>query len=126
LALLAVLVLFVAKSADGFAPVQVTVDTVTNAAEANSYLVWIAPGADTETVTMKPHVHVQGAGQESTYINSSAPATLELAANGGVRDLTVINTLSPGSGSAVPASAGARSVLLADMTAHKLGIGGDD
>ena len=65
------------------------------AAADNPYLVWVAPGVYEEQVTMKPYVHLQGAGQEATVISSTASssawpptqATLLLASDTSLRDL---------------------------------------
>ena len=96
----------VAKSGGDFSSVQAAIDSITAASGESPYLVWIAPGTYNEVVTMKPFVHLQGAGEGATVISSdisSGPVvserpttptagTLRLAANSTLRDLTVVNT----------------------------------
>jgi hypothetical protein len=75
------------------------VDSIVDASEENPYLVWVAPGLFEENVTLKPHVHLQGAGREATIISSNVSsdvdpptqATVVLADGTSLRDLTVKN-----------------------------------
>jgi len=93
-------VVIVAKSGGDYTTVQAAIDSITDAAASNPYLVWVAPGVYSESVTMKSHVHLQGAGQEATIITSSASnssfpltqATLILASDTSLRDLSLENS----------------------------------
>ena len=92
-------VVVVAKSGGDYTGVQAAIDSITDAAAGNPYLVWVAPGVYSETVTMKPYVHLQGAGQEATIITSTAGSSAwpptgyaDLASDTSLRDLTVGNS----------------------------------
>ena len=93
-------VVVVAKSGGDFTSVQAAIDSISDASAGNPYQVWIAPGVYQEQVVMQPHVHLQGAGQQVTVITSAAAstttpptlATLVMAGNTSLRDLTVVNT----------------------------------
>jgi hypothetical protein len=124
-------VVVVAKSGGDYTGVQTAIDSISDAAADNAYLVWVAPGVYSETVTMKPYVHVQGAGQEATVITSTASssawpptqATLVLASDVSVRDLTVGNSGAGDSNVALLATGGMTRTLAADVTARALGGG---
>jgi hypothetical protein len=124
----------VAKSGGDYTSVQAAIDSITDAAADNAYLVWVAPGVYSETVTMKPYVHLQGAGQEATVISSTVsggdwppvPATLLLASDTSLRDLTVGNSGKGASNTALLAMAGMTRTLVADVTARTLGSGTDN
>ena len=124
-------VVVVAKSGGDYTSVQAAIDSVTDAAADNPYLVWVAPGVYNETVTMKPYVHLQGAGQEATVITSTAsssawpptPATLLLASDASLRDLTVGNSGTGVRNVALIATAGMTRTLVADVTARAQGGG---
>jgi hypothetical protein len=124
-------VVVVAKSGGDYTSVQTAIDSVVDAAAGNPYLVWVAPGVYSETVTMKPYVHLQGAGQEATVITSTASssawpptqATLVLASDASLRDLTVGNGGAGDSNVALMATAGMTRTLAADVTARALGGG---
>ncbi len=88
-------VIIVAKSNGDFNPIGLAVDSITDASASNPYLIWVAPGWYDEAVTLKPYVHLQGAGQGVTVIQA-APSfdggrTLELADDTTVRDLSISN-----------------------------------
>jgi hypothetical protein len=83
-----------------------------------------------EQVTMKPYVHLQGAGQEATVISSTASsedfppqATLVLASDASLRDLTVSNGGTGEYNAALLATAGMTRTLVADVTAWARGNG---
>jgi hypothetical protein len=111
--------------------VQAAIDSITDATADNPYLVWVAPGVYVEQVTMKPHVHLQGAGQEATVITSTASttawppdvATLKLASNTSLRDLTVGNSGTVTYNVALLATDGTTQTLVADVTAKAQGSG---
>jgi hypothetical protein len=120
-------VVTVAQSNGDYASIQAAIDSITDAAEGNGYLVWVAPGVYSETVTMKPHVHLQGAGQEATVITSTASngstPTLLLASDSSVRDLTVGNSGAGTFNAAVLAGNGTTRTLMIDVTAQAQGNG---
>ncbi len=127
-------VVVVAKSGGDFTTVQAAIDSITTANADNPYLVWVAPGVYSETVTMKPYVHLQGAGQDATIITSSVTssanpptvATLLLASHTSVRDMTIGNGASaPGAShvAAVRAEDTVTQTLLADVTVLAVGMG---
>jgi hypothetical protein len=121
----------VAKSGGDYTSVQGAIDSITSAAADNPYLVWVAPGVYSETVTMKPFVHLQGAGQEATVITSSASSeiwppdqvTLALASDTSLRDLTVVNSGTGYDNLALLATGGVTRTLVANVTAQALGGG---
>ncbi len=124
-------VIVVAMSGGDYSSVQAAIDSVTDAAADNSYLVWVAPGVYVEQVSMQPYVHLQGAGQEATVISSTASssvfpptqATLVLTRNVGLRDLTVGNSGTGTRNVALLATAGTTQTLVAGVTARAQGGG---
>jgi hypothetical protein len=123
-------VVTVAKSGGDYATIQAALDSITDAAADNTYLVWVAPGMYSETVTMKPYVHLQGAGQEATVITSTAsgaswppPPTLALSSDTSLRDLTVGNGGTGNYNVVLLATAGTTRTLVADVTARAEGGG---
>jgi hypothetical protein len=121
----------VAQSGGDTASVQAAIDSITDAAANNPYLVWVAPGVYSETVTMKPHIHLQGAGQEATTISSTVTTgdwpptigTLVLAEHASLRDLTVTNSGTGDRNVALLATDGTTQTLIADVTAQAQGAG---
>jgi hypothetical protein len=124
-------VVVVAKSGGDYTSVQAAIDSIADAAADNAYLVWVAPGVYSETVTMKPYVHLQGAGQEATVITSTTSdsawpptqATLVLASDTSLRDLTVGNGGAGEANVALLATAGMTRTLVANVTARAQGDG---
>jgi hypothetical protein len=124
-------VVVVAKSGGDYSSVQAAIDSISGATAANPYLVWVAPGVYNETVTMKPYVHLQGAGQDATVITSTASssvwpptqATLVLASDASLRDLTVGNGGAGDRNVALLATVGVTRTLAAGVTARAQGSG---
>jgi hypothetical protein len=125
-------VVVVAQSGGDYTSVQAAFDAIDDASVDNPYLVWVAPGLYVESVTMKPYVHLQGAGQEATVISSTVgsssllpmQATLNLTDDVSLRDLTVVN--SGGTASyyaALMAAEGTTRTLVSDVTARAQGSG---
>ncbi|MCB0006819.1 MAG: hypothetical protein KDE04_10205, partial [Anaerolineales bacterium] len=93
-------IIIVSPVGGDFSSIQAAIDSINDAAAANPYLVWVGPGIYTENVTLKPYVHLQGADRAAVTITSNAStsnvppdvATLILAANSTLRDVTVVNT----------------------------------
>jgi hypothetical protein len=90
-------VIVVAQSGGDFASIQAALDSITDNSADNRYLVWVAPGTYTETVTMKEHVDIEGAGELLTMISYAGSAvsstgTVVGANDAELRFLTVQNT----------------------------------
>jgi hypothetical protein len=100
-------VVVVAKSGGDYTSVQAAIDSVADAAADNPYLVWVAPGVYSETVTMNPFVQ----------------ATLILASDASLRDLTVGNSGAGARNVALMATAGMTRTLVTDVTARAQGGG---
>lgn len=87
----------VAKSNGNFTSIQAALDSLTAVpAPSNPILIWVAPGWYNEVITLKPNVHLQGAGKGLTYIQGQVAngAVLTLVSDTSVRDLSVSNTAS--------------------------------
>ncbi len=123
-------VIVVAQSGGDYASIQAAINSIDDASADNPYLVWVAPGVYSETVVMRPYVHLQGAGQETTIItstvgNAASPptaGTLVLAANTSLRDLTIGNGGTSASNVALLATDGALEVVVIDVTALAQGV----
>ena len=124
-------VVVVAKSGGDYTTVQAAIDSLTHATADNPYLVWVAPGVYNEMVIMKPYVHLQGAGQETTVISSNASssgwpptkATLVLTRSTSLRDLTVGNVGTGTYNTALLATTGTTQTVVAEVTARVEGNG---
>ncbi len=122
-------VVSVAKSGGDYTSVQAAIDSITDAAADTPYLVWVAPGMYEEQVTMKPYIHLQGAGQDTTVISSTVggegfpptEATLVLTRNTSLRDLTVGNSGTLTECIALLVPAGVTETLVADVSARAQG-----
>ena len=121
-------VVVVAQEGGDFDSVQAAIDSITDAAAGKPYLVWIAPGVYSETVTIKPYVHLQGAGQAATVITSTAftSATLVLTDHVSLRDLTVGNGGTGAVNVAILAREEITNVLIANVTARAVGNGAEN
>jgi len=125
-------VVVVAESGGDYTSVQGAVDSIDMASADHPHLVWVAPGVYSETVVLKPYVHLQGAGQGATIITSAVStdssvtmATVVLTHHVSVRDLTVVNTGILTNNVALLARDGTTATLISDVTAHVLGGGMD-
>ena len=125
-------VVVVARSGGDYATIQAAIDAVKGDASVKQpYLVWVAPGLYEEEVIMVPHVHLQGAGREATVLSCSVSgaaippksATLILASNSSVRDLTVLHEGTGYANVAVMGVSGITESLLADVDARAEGGG---
>lgn len=124
-------VVVVAKSGGHFTEVQAAVDSITDAAADNAYLVWVAPGVYSETVLLKPYVHLQGAGQDVTVITSTVgnpgwppqAATLTLARDTSLRGLTVGHGGDGDTNVGVIAITGTVRAKMTDVTVRVVGPG---
>ena len=91
-------VVVVAKDGGHYNTIQAALDSITDAADSNRYLVWVAPGRYYERVTMKPHVDIEGAGEWNTVITYPGNAMMQFAGtviganDAALRSLTVIST----------------------------------
>ncbi len=89
-------VVVVAKSGGDYSTIGAALAAI-SASASDRYLVWVAPGTYTESVTMEPYVDIQGAGELATKIASggsvsTAGGTVLGADNAELRFLTVENT----------------------------------
>jgi hypothetical protein len=85
--------IIVAPTNGDFSSIQTAIDSTISPSLSNPYLIIVAPGIYTESITLKPHVDVQGSGVNLTTIthDSSAP-TVNGADHSELRSLTVSNT----------------------------------
>jgi len=96
----------------------------TSASATNRYLIYVAPGTYTETVTMKQYVDIEGAGELTTKITqvggtSVSTGTVIGANNAELRFLTVENT--GGNSDAIAIYNGSASPRLTHITATASG-----
>ena len=124
-------VVVVAESGGDYQSVQAAIGSIIDAAADNPYLVWVAPGVYAEQVTMKPYVHLQGAGQDATVISSSVgggawppmTATLVLTRDTSLRDMTLVNQGVVTLNLALLAPGGTTGARVTDVTARTEGSG---
>jgi pectin methylesterase-like acyl-CoA thioesterase len=69
-------VLVVAKSGGHYNTISAALASISDNSAANRYLIWVAPGTYTETVTMKEYVDIEGAGEIATKITYAGSASL--------------------------------------------------
>lgn len=89
--------LVVAKSGGDFTTITDALNSITNNSPANPFTIYVAPGVYTETVTMKPYVDIEGAGEQATKITftntgSYVTGTVVGSNNAELRFLTVEST----------------------------------
>jgi hypothetical protein len=89
----------VAKSGGDYTTITAALNSIEDASADNRYLVWVAPGTYTETVTMESFVDIEGAGELNTKISyhgddtfTPSTGTLIGADDAELRFLTVENT----------------------------------
>ncbi|HPB30473.1 MAG TPA: pectinesterase family protein [Candidatus Sumerlaeota bacterium] len=87
----------VAKSGGHYTTISAAILSISDASEANHYLIYVAPGIYNEQVAMKEYVDIEGAGELSTIITrtgneSPYTGTVLGANNAELRFLTVENT----------------------------------
>ncbi len=122
----------VAKSGGSYTTITEAMNSI-NPSSTSRYLVWVAPGLYEEQVTVKPYVHLKGAGLSTTQIRSTAngshnnasAATLTLPADSQLSDLAVENAATVQDGVAIYVSAGNSNTLINNVKARATGIGGD-
>ena len=86
-------VILVAPVGGDFTSIQAAISSVVSPSISKPYLIVVAPGTYTESITLKPYVDVQGSGVNLTTIthDGSAP-TVTGADHSELRSLTVMNT----------------------------------
>lgn len=90
-------VLVVTTSGGHFNSITAALNAIADNSTTNRYLIWVAPGTYTETVTMKPYVDIEGAGELTTRITqvgniTTTTGTVIGASNAELRFLTIENT----------------------------------
>jgi pectin methylesterase-like acyl-CoA thioesterase len=90
-------VVVVAQTGGQYTSIQAALNSIADSSPTNRYLVWVAPGTYTETVTMKAYVDIEGSGEDITKITfTGSPnpdtGTVVGASNAELRSLTVENT----------------------------------
>ena len=121
----------VAKSGGDFSSVQAAIDSIAGAGPASPYTVFVATGVYTEQVTLKPYVHLRGAGQGATVIrglgsqthpqDDGSSATVLTASNSSLADLTVESS---GNGSNVAIYNRDVAVSIRDVTMNVSALSG--
>lgn len=120
-------VIIVAQSGGDYTSVDQALTGITDAGPQNPYLVFVAPGIYTETVSMTvPNfVHLMGAGEGATILSSNMDfqATLQLGSHSTVRSLTVRATGMSSDHPAIYAPVGTMDSWLIQVTALADGSG---
>ncbi len=127
-------VIVVAKAGGDFTSLQAALDSITDAAEDNTYEVRVAPGVfeENELVPVPAFVHLKGAGPGTTIVTStredttpsSGAATVEVADSGRVSDLTIRNTGTGTYGIAVYLGGTSRDTVIDNIVAEAISGGG--
>ncbi len=127
-------VIVVAQSGGDYSSVAEALNSITDSAVDNRYLVQVMPGTYVETglVTVKEYVHVQGAGPNATLVTSSrtsgtpgnGAATVDLLENGRLSDLTIHNTATGTFGIALYSAETSRAAVVDNVVAEANGAGG--
>jgi len=87
----------VAKSGGDFTTITDALNNIATNSASNPFTIYVAPGVYTETVTMKPYVDIEGAGEQATKITftntgSYVTGTVVGTNNAELRFLTVEST----------------------------------
>jgi hypothetical protein len=125
-------VVIVAKSGGDYTTISDAMSSI-SPSSSSRYLVWVGPGIYMEQVTVKPYVHLRGAGMYTTYIdstssgnqNTSSSATVILPANAQLSNMTVKNSSTSNDGVAVFVDQGNSSTLVRNVYAKTTESGGD-
>ncbi len=117
-------VIVVAKSGGHYNTITDALNSITDNSATNPYLIYVAPGTYAETVTMKPYVDIEGAGELTTKITFQGTVgvgtgTVLGADNAELRFLTVENT--GGSNDAIAIFNSSASPRLTHVTASAFG-----
>lgn len=84
-----------------YVSIQGAIDSISDATEANPYVVKVMPGIYEEAVTMKPYVDVVGSSREYSVITSTvrnadfdtcSAGTVVMASNSALRNVKIVNT----------------------------------
>lgn len=126
-------VVTVAKSGGDFTTINDALASI-SPGENSRYLIWVAPGLYTETVTLPEYVYLQGAGANITGLtsvntgnqNNASTATLVVPANAQVSDIVVSNTGNTNNQDAVAIhiADGNDKTVLRNVRALANGVGG--
>jgi hypothetical protein len=90
----------VAKDGGDFSTITDALNSITTNSADNPFTIYVAPGVYNETITMKPYVDIEGAGETATKITYADPVTNTItvvgADNAELRFLSVENTSGAG------------------------------
>lgn len=127
-------VVTVAQNGGDYSSVAAALNAITDASASNPYLVRVMPGVYTETdlVTVKSYVHVQGSGPLVTIITSSrtanspgnSAATVDMQDNSRLSNLTIRNTGTGNYGIALYSVQTTRATVVDHVVAEAIGAGG--
>ncbi|HSM56867.1 MAG TPA: pectinesterase family protein [Candidatus Sulfomarinibacteraceae bacterium] len=127
-------VITVAKSGGDYTSVAQALNSISGSSSSNRYLVQVMPGvySETDLVEVKPYVHLRGSGPNATVVTSSrtgagpnnSAATVDLADNGRVSDLTVRNESTTNYGIALYSAETSRAAVVDNVVAEVVESGG--